>query len=63
MGYAISSEYILQHRVLIHIQQKFGLITFILLVVQIVLGGGSVWFNGRLFGGNPKAKLLWKYHR
>ncbi|KAI0807172.1 hypothetical protein C8Q74DRAFT_1213187 [Fomes fomentarius] len=29
----------------------------------VMLGGGSVWFNGRLFGGNPKAKLVWKYHR
>lgn len=28
-----------------------------------MLGGGSVWFNGRLFGGNPKAKVVWKYHR
>lgn len=41
----------------------FGLITFIFMVVQIVLGGGSVWFDGALFGGNPKAKLVWKYHR
>ncbi|CDO70748.1 hypothetical protein BN946_scf184798.g63 [Trametes cinnabarina] len=29
----------------------------------IILGAGSVWFGGRLFGGNPKAKLVWKYHR
>lgn len=41
----------------------FGLLTFILLSVQIILGGGSVWFDGVLFGGNPKAKLVWKYHR
>ena len=33
------------------------------MTAQIVLGGGSVWFNGALFGGNPKAKLMWKYHR
>ena len=30
---------------------------------QICLGAGSVWFNGWLFGGNPKAKFVWKYHR
>ncbi|KAI0094047.1 hypothetical protein BDY19DRAFT_989563 [Irpex rosettiformis] len=42
---------------------KFGLLTFILLLVQVILGGGSVWFNGVLFGGNPRAKLAWKYHR
>ncbi|EKM55635.1 uncharacterized protein PHACADRAFT_256398 [Phanerochaete carnosa HHB-10118-sp] len=41
----------------------FGLITFIFMVIQTILGGGSVWFNGRLFGGNPRAKLIWKYHR
>lgn len=41
----------------------FGLITFLFLMVQVALGGGSVWFNGRLFGGNPKAKSVWKYHR
>ena len=33
------------------------------LVIQVIAGGGSVWFGGRLFGGNPKAKLVWKYHR
>ncbi|KAI0703575.1 hypothetical protein BC835DRAFT_1404075 [Cytidiella melzeri] len=42
---------------------KCGLLTFILLLIQIGLGGGSVWFNGALFGGNPKAKSVWKYHR
>ncbi|KAF7796882.1 hypothetical protein EIP86_008067 [Pleurotus ostreatoroseus] len=41
----------------------FGIITVGLLVLQVILGGGSVWFNGALFGGNPQAKLLWKYHR
>ncbi|KAI0340499.1 hypothetical protein BDW22DRAFT_1430657 [Trametopsis cervina] len=41
----------------------FGLLSFIAMLVQIILGGGSVWFNGALFGGNPGAKLLWKYHR
>lgn len=41
----------------------FGIITLIFMVLQIALGGGSVWFNGKLFGGNPKAKNVWKYHR
>jgi cytochrome b-561 domain-containing protein 2 len=29
--------------------------------IQIVIGAGSVWFKGRLFGSNPKA--VYKYHR
>ena len=33
------------------------------IVLQVFLGIGSVWFDGRLFGGNPRAKLVWKYHR
>lgn len=33
------------------------------MLVQVALGGGSVWLNGRLFGGNPRAKHVWKYHR
>lgn len=40
-----------------------GIISMSWLVIQVVAGGGSVWFGGRLFGGNPKAKLVWKYHR
>jgi cytochrome b-561 domain containing protein 2 len=31
--------------------------------IQIFLGAGSVWGNGRLFGGGMKAKSIWKYHR
>nr|AIY34644.1 hypothetical protein [Polyporus umbellatus] len=42
---------------------SIGIISVSWMVVQVVLGGGSVWFNGRLFGGNPKAKSVWKYHR
>jgi len=41
----------------------FGIITLIFILIQLAVGGGSVWFDGRLFGGNPKAKLIWKYHR
>jgi cytochrome b-561 domain containing protein 2 len=33
------------------------------MVGQIILGAGSVWFRGQLFGGGMKAKALWKYHR
>ncbi|KAI0781094.1 hypothetical protein BD413DRAFT_20793 [Trametes elegans] len=40
-----------------------GIVAVAWMLVQIILGGGSVWFNGRLFGGNPQAKLVWKYHR
>lgn len=29
--------------------------------VQIILGGGSVWFGGQLFGTDPKR--MYKYHR
>jgi cytochrome b-561 domain containing protein 2 len=32
-------------------------------VIQICIGGASVWFNGKAFGGGPKAKAIWKYHR
>ncbi|KAI0928399.1 hypothetical protein AcW1_005654 [Taiwanofungus camphoratus] len=41
----------------------FGIITLAWMLVQVALGGGSVWLNGRLFGGNPRAKHVWKYHR
>ncbi|OCH95575.1 hypothetical protein OBBRIDRAFT_830842 [Obba rivulosa] len=42
---------------------SFGLLCIVWIVAQIIIGGGSVWFQGRLFGGFPNAKLLWKYHR
>jgi len=42
---------------------KFGLISMIWMIVQISIGGGSVWFGGAAFGGGLKAKLVWKYHR
>jgi len=31
------------------------------MAVQIILGAGSVWFGGRLFGNDPKR--MYKYHR
>lgn len=46
-----------------HSCQTLGIVAVAWLVIQVVVGGGSVWFGGRLFGGNPKAKLVWKYHR
>ncbi|THG97665.1 hypothetical protein EW145_g7572 [Phellinidium pouzarii] len=41
----------------------FGLIAIVWMVVQMLLGGLSVWFGGRAFGGGMKAKGVWKYHR
>ncbi|KAH9829196.1 uncharacterized protein C8Q71DRAFT_791587 [Rhodofomes roseus] len=40
-----------------------GYISVFWMVVQVFIGIGSVWFDGRLFGGNSSAKLVWKYHR
>ncbi|KAJ7771774.1 hypothetical protein B0H16DRAFT_195189 [Mycena metata] len=42
---------------------KFGIACMAWLFVQILLGGGSVWFGGAAFGGGVKAKAIWKYHR
>jgi len=41
----------------------FGVISVVWLVIQVAVGGGSVWFDGAAFGGGMKAKSLWKYHR
>jgi len=41
----------------------FGIIAVSLMLGQMFLGAGSVWFGGKLFGGGAKAKGLWKYHR
>ncbi|KAF5386876.1 hypothetical protein D9615_001682 [Tricholomella constricta] len=41
----------------------FGYLALTWLLVQVGLGGGSVWFNGAAFGGGAKAKAVWKYHR
>jgi cytochrome b-561 domain-containing protein 2 len=43
--------------------QTFGLVSFLWLLFQVVIGGGSVWFKGAAFGGGAKAKSVWKYHR
>ncbi|KAI5124325.1 hypothetical protein M0805_008932 [Coniferiporia weirii] len=40
-----------------------GIITVGWMCVQILVGGGTVWFGGAAFGGGMKAKSLWKYHR
>jgi len=41
----------------------FGYIAILWIIIQIGLGGSSVWFGGAVFGGGAKAKALWKYHR
>jgi len=41
----------------------FGSITGSWLLLQAILGAGSVWFGGAAFGGGQRAKLVWKYHR
>lgn len=33
------------------------------MIVQILLGGLSVWRGGSAFGGGAKAKKVWRYHR
>ncbi|KAM6500689.1 hypothetical protein JOM56_003703 [Amanita muscaria] len=40
-----------------------GPICATLLILQVLVGGGSVWFDGAVFGGGIKAKAVWKYHR
>ncbi len=42
---------------------KLGLVSICWILVQIAVGGGSVWFGGAAFGGGMKAKLIWRYHR
>ncbi|KZP23676.1 hypothetical protein FIBSPDRAFT_951894 [Athelia psychrophila] len=41
----------------------FGYISILWLLVQICVGGASVWGGGIAFGGGNKAKSMWKYHR
>jgi len=54
----------------VHSQRHFttwhgllGIISLSWMALQVALGGGSVWFKGRLFGGSLRAKRVWKYHR
>ncbi|KIO30181.1 hypothetical protein M407DRAFT_20649 [Tulasnella calospora MUT 4182] len=42
---------------------RFGLLTYVLLVIQAFVGAGSLWFNGAVFGGGERAKAVYKYHR
>jgi len=42
---------------------KLGIVSIGWIFVQVLLGGGSVWFGGAAFGGGSKAKAIWKYHR
>jgi len=41
----------------------FGTVTLSCLVLHIMIGASSVWFKGRAFGSEAKAKSVWKYHR
>jgi hypothetical protein len=41
----------------------FGLATVGWVVVQALMGGLSVWWGGRAFGGGAKAKRVYKWHR
>ncbi|KAF8184946.1 hypothetical protein K438DRAFT_1837144 [Mycena galopus ATCC 62051] len=42
---------------------KLGIVSMGWIFIQVLLGGGSVWFGGAAFGGGAKAKAIWKYHR
>ncbi|KAG5342215.1 hypothetical protein C0989_004527 [Termitomyces sp. Mn162] len=52
------SQYVLTSMV-----KSFGYMSLTWILIQVCLGGGSVWFKGAAFGGGAKAKALWKYHR
>ncbi|KLO06405.1 hypothetical protein SCHPADRAFT_691481 [Schizopora paradoxa] len=41
----------------------FGIVALSSLALHLVFGASSVWFKGRAFGGEDKAKSVWKYHR
>lgn len=43
--------------------QILGFVSIVWMLIQILLGGLSVWFGGRAFGGGAKAKTVWRYHR
>jgi hypothetical protein len=42
---------------------KLGIGALGWIFIQVLLGGGSVWFGGAAFGGGSRAKAVWKYHR
>ncbi|WVQ68178.1 uncharacterized protein L199_006384 [Kwoniella botswanensis] len=42
---------------------KLGLISVIWVVAQASIGAASVWGGGKAFGGEEKAKRVYKYHR
>ncbi|KAJ7349272.1 hypothetical protein DFH08DRAFT_959436 [Mycena albidolilacea] len=42
---------------------KLGIGAMGWIFIQVLLGGGSVWFGGAAFGGGSRAKAIWKYHR
>ncbi|KAL0063280.1 hypothetical protein AAF712_009775 [Marasmius tenuissimus] len=46
-----------------NLNQTLGILSMVWILMQVALGGASVWFNGAAFGGGAKAKAVWKYHR
>jgi hypothetical protein len=42
---------------------RFGLVVVVWLVLQALVGGSTVWFDGAAWGGGMRPKLVWKYHR
>ncbi len=41
----------------------FGMATVAWMLVQALVGAASVWFGGKAFGGEARAKKVYKYHR
>ncbi|WVR07376.1 hypothetical protein IAU60_004417 [Kwoniella sp. DSM 27419] len=42
---------------------KFGLTAILWVLLQASIGAASVWGGGKAFGGEAKAKRVYKYHR
>jgi len=42
---------------------KFGLISLLWICVDVLVGGSTVWFDGRAFGDQEKAQRFRKWHR
>ncbi|SPO26790.1 related to Cytochrome b561 [Ustilago trichophora] len=40
-----------------------GTLCVVVAWIQTALGAASIWFKGRLVGGESNGKALWKYHR
>lgn len=44
------------------VHARLGLITYIFMVLQVAVGA-SMFFLPQLYGGEGRAKSIWKYHR